>query len=421
MEMILPIILYSLDIIEYYIGNKYFFEGRMRRFWLVPIAGIALLILLSVLAPIGSGTNIFVYFFTVLVVGIMIEEGVKIKVIRMTTLFCIAICLDGIADIIWNKIIIETQMTDIINSLTMIILTIAGAYGFKKLKMRRSAQKHIFQMVYVILILLCLSLAFIIGGVQFIVESLAQEVEIINVDFITLAAFGFVGLLVVLILYVQSLYRLLEKLAETERDLKQLQATYYQGLLDKEEETRRYRHDMHNHLLYIGELAKSEKTGQIAEYVKSLEEKWNKISKKHYETGNMTLNILLNHYLADLEGVKISVVGVLKRELAIEEVDLCTIFSNLIQNAVEELKRQEGDKRFFSLEIRQGRENTSITIRNSAEIWVNRNEALKTDKEDKRNHGIGLKNVEEMVKHYSGEFSWEANGEEFKAAVLMKG
>ena len=59
MGMILPIILYALDIIEYYIGNKYFFEGRMRRLWLVPIAGIALLILLSVLAPIGSGINIF--------------------------------------------------------------------------------------------------------------------------------------------------------------------------------------------------------------------------------------------------------------------------------------------------------------------------------------------------------------------------
>ena len=191
--------------------------------------------------------------------------------------------------------------------------------------------------------------------------------------------------------------------------------------MDKEEETRRYRHDMHNHFLYIGELAKSEKIGQIVEYVENLEEKWNKISKKNYETGNMTLNILLNHYLADLEGVKISVIGVLKRELAIEEVDLCTIFSNLIQNAVEELKRQEGDKRFFSLEIRQGRENTLITIRNSTKISANQNEELKTSKEDKRNHGVGLKNVEEMVKHYSGEFYREANGKEFKAVVLFKG
>ena len=82
--------------------------------------------------------------------------------------------------------------------------------------------------------------------------------------------------------------------------------------------------------------------------------------EEEYEEKNRYI-ILLNHYLRKQKGVKISVVGVPRIELAIEKVDLCALFSNLNQNVLEEVKSQ-------------GRGSASITIYISAKILVNRNE-----------------------------------------------
>lgn len=421
MGMILPIILYALDIAKYWIGNRLFFKGKMKLPWL-PIMGAAgILISFTFFSVSEAGRIALAGITAAAIAGVMIDESIVTKIIRIVWLECIVSFLDGAMETLFGEILVNEQTASVVGSLFTLLIIAFGGYILNKIQIKFSASKMVFRILYAMLILVCAGIGYASAAIQLMYEDLPKALQWFNLNYVIIASSLAITLLLISIFYVQKLYDFLQKVAETERKLNRLQKTYYQGLLDKEEETRRYRHDMHNHLLYIGELAKSENAGQTAEYVESLEEKWNKISKKHYETGNMTLNILLNHYLTDLEGVKISVVGMLKRELAIEEVDLCTIFSNLIQNAVEELKRQEGDKRFFSLEIRQGRENTSITLRNSAKILVNRNEELKTGKEDKRNHGIGLKNVEEMVKHYAGEFSWEANGEEFKAVVLMKG
>lgn len=421
MGMILPIILYALDIAKYWIGNRLFFKGKMKLPWLPVMGAAGILISFTFFSVTEAGRIALAGITAAVIAGVMIDESIVTKIVRIVWLECIVSFLDGAMVTLFGEILVNEQTVYVIGSLFTLLIIAFGGYILNKIQIKFSASKMVFRILYAMLILVCTGIGYASAAIQLMYEDLPKALQWFNLNYVIIASSLAITLLLISIFYVQKLYDFLQKVAETERKLNRLQKTYYQGLLDKEEETRRYRHDMHNHLLYIGELAKSENAGQTAEYVESLEEKWNKISKKHYETGNMTLNILLNHYLTDLEGVKISVVGMLKRELAIEEVDLCTIFSNLIQNAVEELKGQEGDERFFSLEIRQGRENTSITLRNSAKILVNQNEELKTDKKDKRNHGIGLKNVEEMVKHYSGEFSWEANGEEFKAVVLMKG
>ena len=109
------------------------------------------------------------------------------------------------------------------------------------------------------------------------------------------------------------------------------------SLLEKEEETRRYRHDMYNHFLAIRGLAKEEKAEKTINYVEALETRWKTADRKVYDTGNMMLNLLLQEYLAERKDTKISILGYCKREMKMDEVDFCTIFSNLIQNASEEV------------------------------------------------------------------------------------
>ena len=42
-----------------------------------------------------------------------------------------------------------------------------------------------------------------------------------------------------------------------------------------------------------------------------------------------------------------------------------------------------------------------------------------TTKKNKKDHGIGLKNVKEMVEKNHGNFSWKCENREFKVVVIL--
>ena len=421
MSIFSPMLVYCLDLVKDYIGNKYFFGGEMKRLWVAAVAGAGVFISLFIFPFTEAGRYVFTHTVTLAVAGMMIEGKVKTKVVRVVWLYCVFSCIDEVMRIIYKEFIPHEKMIYIIVGISSLVLVVITGHIFNGIRTKYFNRKVIFGIVYVILILICLSIGFSMAAIQFMFEFLPEEMELINLDYVTIITFIALILLVTLILYAQKLFRLLERAAQTERNLKQIQAAYYQSLLDKEEETRRYRHDMNNHLLYLGEIAKSENAKQTVDYTESLQKKWSKLSSNRYETGNMILNILLNHHLAELEDIKISIIGVCKRELWIEDVDLCTIFSNLIQNAAEELGRLEEKEKFFMMEIMQGKENTRITICNSTDLSLKgENEGLRSSKKDREKHGMGLRNVKDTVEKYGGEILWSADGKEFKAIVTMK-
>ena len=53
-----------------------------------------------------------------------------------------------------------------------------------------------------------------------------------------------------------------------------------------------------------------------------------------------------------------------------------------------------------------------IVIKNSCDAKpVSKGEVLKTTKDDKRFHGLGIKSVKNVLKKYEGDYSWEYDEE----------
>ncbi|MGN1313743.1 MAG: GHKL domain-containing protein [Lachnospiraceae bacterium] len=421
MEATIPVIIYGLEVIKYWIGNKLFFGGRVCRPWLAAAVGAGLFIGINVFEITDVGANILAYSVSVVAAAMTIKGSLKRKVFALIWLYGVVSSLDATIIAMYKRIFDYEGAAYIFGSFcTMLGIGIIG-YLFSRLLKKLDNKKIMFTVLYIVLILVCLGVNFTISAVQFIYESLPEGMEWINLDWLMIISFAALTLLIILVFYIQKLYGLLEKAVATERSLKQIQSVYYQSLLETEEETRKYRHDMHNHLLAIRELARSEKAVQTAEYTESLEEKWKQVGSGHYETGNRILNLLLHYHLSALQDAEVSIRGFCTREVRIDEVDFCTIFSNLIQNAAEELEKQHQDK-YFILEINQGRENTRITIRNSSSIGVltRNNQKLLSSKRDKGNHGIGMENAKDTVEKYGGEIFWNSDGKEFKVVVTMK-
>ena len=84
--------------------------------------------------------------------------------------------------------------------------------------------------------------------------------------------------------------------------------------------------------------------------------------------------------------------------ISLSDFDLVTVVGNLLKNAYEECCRLEKN-RFIEVKIFCDESEVMIVIANSAENkQIDNLSMLKTIKQDGNNHGIGLKNIERVLK-----------------------
>ena len=233
-----------------------------------------------------------------------------------------------------------------------------------------------------------------------------------------------VALLASQIWVIVNLYSRVKSLLKEERILHVTQRDYYQSLLDREEETRKYRHDMANHMLVMNALLKEDNIDELKEYLGNLQEEFATVQTRRYFTGNPIIDAISGYYLPNVEGfTDIRVVGVMSPDLSVNEVSICTIYSNLIKNAVEELQRLKEDAREhlkLFIEFKSGKDFLKISIKNTMrENTLFRGIDTPTSKVNSKNHGIGLGNVKRTVEKEHGKLVVEKEDQMFCAYVLL--
>ena len=90
----------------------------------------------------------------------------------------------------------------------------------------------------------------------------------------------------------------------------------------------------------------------------------------------------------------------------ISEVDLYSMLINAVDNAIEAVEKyDEAEKRFIRLKVATKNEFVSVRVEN----WLENAEGIKlkdglpeTSKQDKDNHGFGLKSIKLIAEKYNG-------------------
>lgn len=198
------------------------------------------------------------------------------------------------------------------------------------------------------------------------------------------------------------------------------QKKYYELVLKSEEDTRRFRHDMLNHIICLEGYLQDEKVEECKEYLTNITRDINMSRKKLYHTGNKIADVMLTNIFQGLcEGVEISITGRLKEEMGITDYDLCIVISNIIKNAVEAVNKQnEASEKYIKVNLKIGKKYLRIEERNTIDPYQRVNaEKLETAKEDKRLHGLGMKNVKQVVERYKGTLKKEVTDNEFYICV----
>lgn len=213
-----------------------------------------------------------------------------------------------------------------------------GILNIIKIKVLNKQKVHISSCIYFLLgmigtsMLLCL--AMLINTKNFFVN-MRFKIFCSIMDIVICIG---VYLLVLFVIYIKNAHERMERLLKTEQLMKESQVNYYKQLLKKESETRKYRHDMVNHLVYLQEVLKNNQAENARKYVEDILGGFKRIQNTYYVTGNEMVDTIMNYFLGMLpESVDIEIHGKYPVELAMEDIDICTIFANVFQNAVEEI------------------------------------------------------------------------------------
>ena len=227
-----------------------------------------------------------------------------------------------------------------------------------------------------------------------------------------------IGLLIGSIIYVVSLYMRISAKNEENEMLLEAELRRYEDTIIKNEEIRRFRHDYINNLLSLGALIGNEKNKEASEYIKDLTNRLEN-TKINFNTGNYLADAIISDKAkrAESDGNKIEFYGYFPCA-GIKNSDVCTILSNLLDNAIEACATYPPCTIKVTSEIKRG--GTVITVsnpvKNRVEIKYN---TIKTSKADGSNHGYGIGNVRSVAKKYAGELRLTCEDGVFTAEVLL--
>lgn len=188
------------------------------------------------------------------------------------------------------------------------------------------------------------------------------------------------------------------------------QKKYYESLLEKEQETKRFRHDVRAHLNCVLGLLQEEKTEEARKYLEEIRETAGGLQKKD-DTGNHILDFVVAHIMEEHKGLSICWKGAFPEKVYIAAPDLCVLCSNLLKNSFEAQKRYEketGQKKTVNVFVKNWGKDLFFSVENNIppeEIF--QGAVGKTRKPDREHHGYGLYNIEEIVKKYHGNIEYQ--------------
>lgn len=185
------------------------------------------------------------------------------------------------------------------------------------------------------------------------------------------------------------------------------QKAVYNLMLEKNNETRMFRHDIRNHLATLGILLEANNTEKAKAYLREMSIETAHLNIKQVYYGNEVLDVVIAMMCvrAKEKGIEIAISG----EMCVERLnvyDICGIFINAIGNALEACASQ-GNHGVVEVRAKKSDAMQIISISNPAteEMYDNVMKE-RTSKSDGANHGYGIKSIRRNVKKLGGNLKY---------------
>lgn len=217
------------------------------------------------------------------------------------------------------------------------------------------------------------------------------------------------------------LYERTLKQNDVQQELQQMQlknqVKHYDELMMSQEQIRKTKHDLKNHLYAIKALIDNEERSPAVAYIHSILEDISG-GNVSFNTGNTVLDAILSVKKEDAErkGICFTANLLVPSGLPVTAEDICVIFGNALDNAIEACEKVE-KKPYIFVELVYGENTLMCKIENSSPLAIESGRA--TTKEDVHNHGIGKKNIERALEHYNSVYETESSDDRYVFSFLI--
>lgn len=221
--------------------------------------------------------------------------------------------------------------------------------------------------------------------------------------------YGLTYIIAVFIIYLY-LYSVSEKNQLFETNHTQIQyiealKANYDTILANETRYKKFVHDVKNHVNAIERLIELGKYEQASSYIQAFHD--NVPQKQNYllETGNVLFNAILLNKQRCFPYIQFRISGKIAASLSINDYDLCTIVSNLLDNALEYCK--ENNFPYINVNLYQDDNFILFEFKNQVTPkFTMKHFGEKSTKTD-LNHGLGISNVKEALSNNRGKLTYE--------------
>jgi len=200
----------------------------------------------------------------------------------------------------------------------------------------------------------------------------------------------------------------------------ELQGEQYKMLQSHIAETKQARHDLRHHLSAFKAFIDTGETEKLAEYIGEYENSLPDDTEIVF-CENYAVNAILLYYIgmAKSEGIQVAAKLHLPENIGVNDSDLCIVFGNCAENAVEACRKMESGERFIKIDAGLTGDMLTVTIDNSFNGEVR--EAGGVFMSSKREgEGVGISSVKAVARKYDGSTKFEAKGDVFQASVMLQ-
>ncbi len=204
-----------------------------------------------------------------------------------------------------------------------------------------------------------------------------------------------------------------------------LQQYQYENIISGHKQVKKIRHDMLSHLITIDGYLEVNKVDEAKNYIGKLNSELD-FERQGILSGNVGVDAIINNRMATANeyGIKTSIEVMIPNKFKLDDLDLSVIVGNVLTNAVEACQRiDDGASKYIQFTMKYKRDSILIEVRNSynEKTIKEKNGRFISSKVSRSNNeiGLGLSNVEAVVKKYDGIFERDMKENEFVIKVII--
>ena len=376
----------------------------------------------SVFEGIGSilyWINLFIFAFCFFENN-LIKKILSVTITQVILLLITSVELNMISSLFNITVSELVKNQNFTRFITLIIIQISILICFNvTTKIFKYTDDYSFSDWFAIIIMLIFS--FILTSIIHILSLTANNDERIYINMIYMV----IIIMNYLIFYIiHSIFLKNQKLKEIE--IVKLREQYLEQYIENAEtqydSMRKIRHDIKDKYTTIYSLIKDKKYDEAEDFIIN---NFDMIehSAPFIKTDNNIVNAIVNAKLtvASTLGINISCITVSSFD-GINELDLCDLLSNTLENAITACKDMPtNSNKFICLEI--GKENNiySFLVKNSInQSVIKNNPKLKSTKINKNDHGLGIPIIKDIACKYNGRYDYYEIDDAFCISVILK-